>query len=85
MAAAASSQQSRLKSPVATEKGRAPAANVAVEIAVAGVYDFIGGDQWLRYADTPTLPPPSLATTTSCRPSMSRSPVAADQALLPPL
>jgi transglutaminase-like putative cysteine protease len=30
----------------------------AVEIAVAGVYDFIGGDQWLRYADTPTLPPP---------------------------
>lgn len=30
----------------------------AVEIAVAGVYEFIGGDQWLRYADTPTLPPP---------------------------
>jgi transglutaminase-like putative cysteine protease len=30
----------------------------AVEIAVAGVYEFIGSDQWLRYADTPTLPPP---------------------------
>lgn len=30
----------------------------SVEIAVAGVYEFIGGDQWLRYADTPTLPPP---------------------------
>jgi len=30
----------------------------AVEIAVAGLYEFIGSDQWLRYADTPTLPPP---------------------------
>jgi transglutaminase-like putative cysteine protease len=30
----------------------------AVEIAVAGVYEFSGADQWLRYSDTPTLPPP---------------------------
>jgi transglutaminase-like putative cysteine protease len=30
----------------------------AVEIAVAGVYEFIGGDQWLRYNEAPTLPPP---------------------------
>ena len=29
-----------------------------VEIAVAGVYDFSGGDQWLRYGDVPTLPAP---------------------------
>lgn len=30
----------------------------AVEIAVAGVYEFSGADQWLRYSETPTLPPP---------------------------
>jgi transglutaminase-like putative cysteine protease len=30
----------------------------SVEITVAGVYEFVGSDQWLRYADTPTLPPP---------------------------
>ena len=30
----------------------------AVEIAVAGVYEWSGADQWLRYAETPTLPAP---------------------------
>ena len=30
----------------------------AVEIAVAGVYEFSGSEQWLRYAETPTLPAP---------------------------
>ena len=30
----------------------------AVEIAVAGVYEWSGADQWLRYGDTPTLPAP---------------------------
>ena len=32
----------------------------AVEIAVAGVYEFsdAGQGQWLRYSETPTLPPP---------------------------
>jgi len=30
----------------------------AVEIAVAGVYEFSGADQWLRYGDAPTLPAP---------------------------
>ncbi len=30
----------------------------AVEIAVAGVYEYSGADQWLRYGDTPTLPAP---------------------------
>ena len=30
----------------------------SVEIAVHGIYDFSGADQWLRYADAPTLPPP---------------------------
>ena len=30
----------------------------AVEIAVAGLYEFSGAEQWLRYAETPTLPPP---------------------------
>jgi transglutaminase-like putative cysteine protease len=30
----------------------------AVEIAVAGVYEWSGADQWLRYADPPTLPAP---------------------------
>ena len=30
----------------------------AAEIAVAGVYEFSGADQWLRYSETPTLPPP---------------------------
>jgi transglutaminase-like putative cysteine protease len=29
-----------------------------VEIAVAGLYEYSGADQWLRYADTPTLPAP---------------------------
>jgi len=30
----------------------------AVEIAIAGIYEYVGGDQWLRYAETPTLPAP---------------------------
>jgi transglutaminase-like putative cysteine protease len=30
----------------------------AVEIAVAGLYEFSGADQWLRYAEAPTLPAP---------------------------
>ncbi|MBS0520003.1 MAG: transglutaminase family protein [Proteobacteria bacterium] len=30
----------------------------AVEIVVDGLYEFSGADQWLRYAETPTLPPP---------------------------
>ena len=30
----------------------------AVEMAVAGVYEWSGADQWLRYADPPTLPAP---------------------------
>ena len=30
----------------------------AVEIAVAGLYEFSGAEQWLRYTETPTLPPP---------------------------
>ena len=29
-----------------------------VEIVVEGVYEFVGSDQWLRYAETPTLPAP---------------------------
>jgi transglutaminase-like putative cysteine protease len=29
-----------------------------VEIEVAGVYDFSGSDQWLRYGEIPTLPAP---------------------------
>ena len=29
-----------------------------VEIVVHGIYEYIGGDQWLRYAETPTLPAP---------------------------
>ena len=30
----------------------------AVEIAVAGLYEFSGADQWLRPSDAPTLPAP---------------------------
>jgi len=30
----------------------------AVEIEVHGLYEYNGGDQWLRYGETPTLPPP---------------------------
>ncbi len=30
----------------------------AVEIVVEGVYEYVGSDQWLRYAETPTLPAP---------------------------
>ena len=30
----------------------------AVEIEVHGLYEYHGGDQWLRYGETPTLPPP---------------------------
>jgi transglutaminase-like putative cysteine protease len=30
----------------------------AVEIVVDGLYEFSGTDQWLRYAETPSLPPP---------------------------
>lgn len=29
-----------------------------IEITVSGVYEFGGSDEWLRYAETPTLPPP---------------------------
>jgi transglutaminase-like putative cysteine protease len=29
-----------------------------VEIVVHGAYEYMGQDQWLRYAETPTLPPP---------------------------
>ncbi len=29
-----------------------------VEIVVRGIYEYSGADQWLRYADTPTLPAP---------------------------
>ena len=29
-----------------------------VEIVVHGVYEYVGNDQWLRYAETPTLPAP---------------------------
>lgn len=29
-----------------------------VEIAVAGIYEFSGADQWLHYAEAPSLPPP---------------------------
>ncbi|MBV8186415.1 MAG: transglutaminase family protein [Alphaproteobacteria bacterium] len=29
-----------------------------VEIVVHGVYEYSGQDQWLRYAESPTLPPP---------------------------
>ncbi|TMJ27721.1 MAG: transglutaminase family protein [Alphaproteobacteria bacterium] len=34
------------------------AAHDAVEIAVHGLYEYSGADQWLRYAATPSLPPP---------------------------
>ena len=27
----------------------------SVEIAVHGIYEYSGADQWLRYAETPTL------------------------------
>ena len=30
----------------------------AVEIVVQGLYEYGGADQWLRYAETPTLPAP---------------------------
>ena len=30
----------------------------SVEIEVHGLYEYSGADQWLRYAETPTLPPP---------------------------
>src|ERR1700733_1598035 len=30
----------------------------SVEIEVTGLYDYSGSDQWLRYADGPTLPAP---------------------------
>ncbi|HEX9557286.1 MAG TPA: transglutaminase N-terminal domain-containing protein, partial [Reyranella sp.] len=29
-----------------------------VEIVVHGIYEYSGADQWLRYAETPTLPAP---------------------------
>jgi len=29
-----------------------------VEIVVHGLYEYVGNDQWLRYAETPTLPAP---------------------------
>ena len=29
-----------------------------VEIVVHGIYDYSGADQWLRYAEAPTLPAP---------------------------
>ena len=33
-------------------------AHESVEIEVHGLYEYSGADQWLRYADTPTLPAP---------------------------
>lgn len=33
-------------------------AHQAVEIEVHGLYEYSGADQWLRYAETPSLPPP---------------------------
>lgn len=30
----------------------------SVEIAVAGIYEFSGAEQWLRYAEAPSLPAP---------------------------
>src|SRR6478752_7529501 len=33
-------------------------AHDSVEIEVTGVYEYSGADQWLRYAETPTLPAP---------------------------
>lgn len=30
----------------------------SVEIAVSGIYDYSGADQWLRPGETPALPPP---------------------------
>ena len=30
----------------------------SVEIEVHGLYEYSGADQWLRYAETPSLPPP---------------------------
>ena len=44
----------------------------SVEIAVAGLYEFVGADQWLRYAETPTLPPP-LPVNATIRISRSRA------------
>jgi transglutaminase-like putative cysteine protease len=32
--------------------------HAAVEIEVHGLYEYSGADQWLRYAETPSLPPP---------------------------
>lgn len=29
-----------------------------VEIVARGIYEYTGDDRWLRYAETPTLPPP---------------------------
>ena len=33
-------------------------AHQSVEIEVTGLYEYSGADQWLRYAETPTLPAP---------------------------
>ena len=33
-------------------------AHASVEIEVHGLYEYSGADQWLRYAETPSLPPP---------------------------
>jgi transglutaminase-like putative cysteine protease len=33
-------------------------AHDSVEIEVHGLYEYSGADQWLRYAETPSLPPP---------------------------
>jgi transglutaminase-like putative cysteine protease len=33
-------------------------AHQSVEIEVHGLYEYSGADQWLRYAETPSLPPP---------------------------
>ncbi|SJZ31792.1 Transglutaminase-like enzyme, putative cysteine protease [Enhydrobacter aerosaccus] len=50
----------------------------AVEIVVTGLYDYSGADQWLRYADTPTLPAPFwLRNTGMARHDASFDPVIA--------
>jgi len=52
-----------------------------VEIVVEGVYEFSGADQWLRYAETPTLPAPFwLRNSGLARHDESFDPIVADLA-----
>jgi transglutaminase-like putative cysteine protease len=54
-------------------------AHQAVEIEVHGLYEHSGADQWLRYGDTPTLPPPFwLRNTGMARHDESFDPLIAD-------